>query len=434
MASEERVHTDHRHSSASRLTDHEQEAIREELHRLLASTRFHSSHRCQTLLRYVVEESLRGSADSLKERNVGIAVFGRDAAYDTNSDPVVRMAAGELRKKLALYYYDPENRSKIRIELPTGSYAPVFRTTDAPLHPEEEGAPKHPDQAEPDLPAAIVVQAARNARWMHPTIWWLAAVLALAVVSFTSFVLLRQPQPKAQDAFDLFWAPAINSPNPVLLCVGQLRATRVQLDPNTIRNPYGKPMIIGVNGEYPKEFPVVVLQDSITLANVAGIFRDDKKAFTVRPEGSTTFADLQKGPVVLLGAFDNDWTMRVTESMRFHFNLDADKHKWWIADRQKPDEEIGMLRMAVERTTTSDYAIVARLFDPLTRQPTMVIAGVSPYGTHAAAEFLINPQYLDEFSKKAPHDWQTKNMELLIYTNIVDNEAGPPRVVASYFW
>jgi hypothetical protein len=216
--------------------------------------------------------------------------------------------------------------------------------------------------------------------------------------------------------------------------VGQLRATRVQLDPNTIRNPYGKPMIIGVNGEYPKEFPVVVLQDSITLANVAGIFRDDKKAFTVRPEGSTTFADLQKGPVVLLGAFDNDWTMRVTESMRFHFNLDADKHKWWIADRQKPDEEIGMLRMAVERTTTSDYAIVARLFDPLTRQPTMVIAGVSPYGTHAAAEFLINPQYLDEFSKKAPHDWQTKNMELLIYTNIVDNEAGPPRVVASYFW
>jgi hypothetical protein len=216
--------------------------------------------------------------------------------------------------------------------------------------------------------------------------------------------------------------------------MGQLRATRVQLNPNALRNPYGAPMKIGVNGEYPKDMPVAVLQDSITLANVVVMFRGDKKAYTMRPEGSTTFADLQKGPVVLLGAFDNDWTMRVTDSMRFHFVMDAEKSKWWIADRQRPDVEIGALRLDMERPTSSDYAIVARLFDPQTRQPVVVIAGVSPYGTHAAGEFLTNPQYLDEFSKKAPHDWQTKNMELLIYTNIVDNEAGPPQVVASYFW
>src|ERR1035441_3110774 len=98
LTTEEPVLMDHHHGSATRLTDYEKEAIREELHRLLASTRFHSSHRCQTLLRYVVEESLRGNADSLKERNVGIAVFERDAAYDTNSDPVVRMAAGDPSK------------------------------------------------------------------------------------------------------------------------------------------------------------------------------------------------------------------------------------------------------------------------------------------------------------------------------------------------
>ena len=416
-----------------RLTDYEKEAIREELHRLLASTRFHSSHRCQTLLRYVVEESLRGNADSLKERNVGIAVFERDAAYDTNSDPVVRMAAGELRKKLAQYYYDPANQFRIRIELPTGSYAPVFRTVDAPLHTEEEGVPKHPDKAEPELAAATQVQAARNARWTRPTIWLIAAVVALAVVSVLSWTWFRQSQPKAQDAFDLFWGPVINSPNPVLLCMGQMRATRVQLDPNALRNPFSAPMTLNPKSDYPKKFPIAVLTDAITLANVAGILRADKKAFSIRGEAATTFGDLQKGPAVLLGAYNNDWTMRLMEPMRFHFGLDPDNYIWWIEDRQKPGVEIGALRLD-SLDLAGDYALVARTFDPQTRQPIIFIAGLLPYGTQAAGEFLTNPQYLDEFSKKAPHDWQSKNMELLIYTNIVDNEAGPPQVVASYFW
>jgi len=146
---------------------------------------------------------------------------------------------------------------------------------------------------------------------------------------------------------------------------------------------------------------VVVLQDSITLANVAGIFRDDKKDLLCARRfhyvcGSTKRAGGSAG------AFDNDWTMRVTESMRFptstsmrtstNVDLPTGKNQTrrlvcfgWLWNAPPP------------RIMRS----VARLFDPLTRQPTMVIAGVSPYGTHAAAEFLINPQYLDEFSKKA---------------------------------
>ena len=434
LTTEEPVHTDHHCSSASRLTEFEKEAIREELHRLLASTRFHSSHRCQTLLRYVVEESLRGNADSLKERNVGIAVFERDVAYDTNDDPVVRMAAGELRKKLAQYYYDPANQSKIHIELPTGSYAPVFRTADAHLHAEEKGTPNHPDKAEPEISAATQGQAARNARWTRPTTWWLAAVLALAAVSVISFILLRQSQPKAQDAFDLFWAPVINSPNPVLLCMGQMRATRVQLDPNAARNPFSTPMTLNPKSDYPKELPIAVLSDAITLANVAGLLRAAKKTFAMRGEAATTFGDLQKGPVVLLGAYNNDWTMRLMEPMRFHFGMDPGNYKWWIEDRQRPELQIGAAQVGKISSLVEDYALVARTFDSQTKQPIIFIAGLSPFATQAAGEFLTNPQYLDEFSKKAPHDWQTKNMELLIHTNIVDNEAGPPQVVASYFW
>src|ERR1019366_6326870 len=66
------------------------EAVYEELCRLTTSPLFRSSHRCQALLRYVVENALSGKLGSLKERCIGIEVFGRDSDYDTSSDPVVR--------------------------------------------------------------------------------------------------------------------------------------------------------------------------------------------------------------------------------------------------------------------------------------------------------------------------------------------------------
>ncbi len=94
------------------------EAAREQLERLLASPHFASSPRCQMLLRYVVEQTIRGNAESLKERNLGIEVFKRDVDYDTNANPVVRVAASEVRKKLAQYYFESDSQWQIRIEIP----------------------------------------------------------------------------------------------------------------------------------------------------------------------------------------------------------------------------------------------------------------------------------------------------------------------------
>jgi hypothetical protein len=419
-------------TDSARLSDSERQAIREELRLLLASKQFHTSHRCLTLLRHVVEETLNGNSGSLKERLVGISVFQRDADYDTNSDPVVRMAAGEVRKKLAQYYYDPANQSKIRIELPTGSYVPEFQIAGLSPRAAEDVAPRHLEnaEAEPERPAASGAQAAigppRKRRW----IWGLAVGIAVAAASL---LLLRPSHPQAQDAFERFWSPVVTSPNPVLLCMGQMRATRVQLDPNPSRNPFSVSMKLGPNGDYPKDMPVAVLADAETLANVAGLLNAVKKAYTIRGEASTTFVDLQKGPVVLLGAFNNDWTIRTTQSMRLHFEMDPKSLSWWIEDRQKPGVRIGEVPQA-HWPLLEDYAVVARIFDPQTQQPTIVVAGVTPSATYAAGEFITNPLYLDDFSTKAPRDWNAKNMELLIRTNIVDGDPGPPQVVASYFW
>jgi hypothetical protein len=103
-----------------------EDRIREELSRVLASHEFRSSKRSQDFLQYVIENTLNGHADMLKERTIGIDVFGRPTSYDPSEDATVRVKAGEVRKRLGLYYSDQGARNPIRIELPSGTYVPEF--------------------------------------------------------------------------------------------------------------------------------------------------------------------------------------------------------------------------------------------------------------------------------------------------------------------
>ena len=100
------------------------EAVRLQLQHILESHEFRTSKRCQDFLTFVVEQTLAGVP--LKERTVGAGVFGRDASYDTNEDGIVRIKAGEVRKRLGLYYAGPGSQDEIVIELPVGSYVPSF--------------------------------------------------------------------------------------------------------------------------------------------------------------------------------------------------------------------------------------------------------------------------------------------------------------------
>src|ERR1039457_1768314 len=97
-------------------------AIREQLERLLAPPLFPNSKGSPALLAYVVDQTLLGNAAELKERSIGIEVFGRAPSYDANADPVVRITAGEVRKRLTQYYYDSAHKGQLIVELPIGSY------------------------------------------------------------------------------------------------------------------------------------------------------------------------------------------------------------------------------------------------------------------------------------------------------------------------
>jgi adenylate cyclase len=104
--------------------------IRAELDRVLASKGFASAGRMSKLLRHVVEKTLAGETDQLKEYAVGIEVFERDEKYDPRLDSIVRVEAGRLRSRLDEYYNNGA-ASPIRISLPKGGYAAHFTRADA---------------------------------------------------------------------------------------------------------------------------------------------------------------------------------------------------------------------------------------------------------------------------------------------------------------
>jgi TolB-like protein len=99
---------------------------RAEVERILASKGFASAGRLSRLLRYIVDKTLAGEADQLKEYAVGIEVFDRDDTYDPRLDSIVRVEAGRLRSRLDEYYNGEGANAAWRITLPRGGYVAHF--------------------------------------------------------------------------------------------------------------------------------------------------------------------------------------------------------------------------------------------------------------------------------------------------------------------
>src|ERR1700760_4373810 len=132
------------------------EEIQSQLRTILASPTFHGSKRCQQFLEYVCERSLAGEASNLKERTVAIDVFGRQPQSELGEDPIVRVGAREVRKRLAQFYVSPEGvASRVKIDLPAGSYAPEFHYAVALV--EKEAPPPAP---------AVVAPPKHQRKWL----------------------------------------------------------------------------------------------------------------------------------------------------------------------------------------------------------------------------------------------------------------------------
>jgi len=125
------------------------------------------------------------------------------------------------------------------------------------------------------------------------------------------------------------------------------------------------------------------------------------------------------------------------EKMRFTFHHEAGQE--WIGDREHPERRDWRIDMSQfdsdgRRTLKEDYAVISRVHNPRTGRITITVAGLFGYGTLAAGKFLTDPANLEAFAQHAPPGWQDLNMQIVIRTEVIQQDAGPPAVVASAFW
>src|SRR5579863_9928796 len=318
-------------------------AIREQLDRLVESPPFNHSRRFPTFLRFVVEHALSGNSISLKERTIGIEVFGRDADYDTASDPIVRVTAAEIRKRIAQYYAVPEHQQELRLSLPAGCYIPEF-------HFPQNGHPSATHQAS-------LSEAAQSSRSSLRRAILFISALALLTAGVAARWFLHAPRP---TSFDFFWAPVLQSNDPVLFCVAdQNQYTAIELRD---ANDPAKQTVLKDN------LTAVVFDDLKPVVKIAGILESHGKKYDLRGESATTLGELRNGTTIVVGAFDNVWALRLTRPLRYHFDNDPAMTQFRIVDSgSKPHVPWTVDRLEQMRTNSfKDYALIARFVDPTT--------------------------------------------------------------------
>jgi len=411
---------------------------------ILRSAPFRTSRQCQDLVRYIVEHSLGASDDSLRERIIGIEVFGRAPDYDTAEDPVVRLRAADVRKRLAQYYQAHSEPIQWKVEIPTGSYKAQFHPSEIPL-PQVPVAvvPPQPETLAP-IPATVAPTAGARKRNRI----WLVALLAVCVAVVLGGLISFRETSRAVAPFDLFWAPVLENRSPVLICTG---SNRVYILSREARARYRKSHPLAEDATpnlellvpredlknftsedfVPMKDTYLTVGDASATAQISSLLASRRHAYDLRFGSDLSFGDLREGSAVLIGAFNNNWTLDMTDSLRFVFDA-GDTAEMHVRDRL--DQSRSWWPKFSGGKVIEDYAIISRVLDSKTGSVLVTIAGLDHTGTRAAGNLATNPQLLGTFLKNAPKDWSKKNLQLVLHTVVVNNIPGSPTVVAAHYW
>lgn len=423
-------------------TRQDHESIVRELHEILTSPHFCNSKRYPALLKYIVENTLAGRSDLLKERTIGVDVFDRPPTFDTNSDTVVRYTAGEVRKRLLLYYSESKRNTGIRISLPAGSYIPEFlpEHDESTEHGEHAGFQAghqsdsenhgHPGEETPESslaeaggasPADTQAEGAASTATVRSKAFKrgiLAAILvAMALIAIFSGFWLTRGIDEPQAAVNDFWKPVLRDQRSVLICTGGVVFQQ---------NNFSGVITAGKDSAY----PFVSMQIASAITQITGVLERTGGTTQLLSSPSTPLTELREHSVVLLGGYNNQWAMRLLQSQRIHFTPEPVES---IVDSQDPQAQ-WVRDKSQGYSSADDYAVVARFRDATTDGWVVVLAGLGRNGTEAAAQFVSSPHYMQLLRDRAGKDFGTHNIEAVLKVSVVDGKTGAPSIVAVHVW
>ena len=155
-----------------------------------------------------------------------------------------------------------------------------------------------------------------------------------------------------------------------------------------------------------------------------------KHPYQLRIGSDVSFQDLRSAPAILVGYSYTRWK-EISNQLRFF--IDTSHEPVGITDNGKPTE-LTLPNLPADRRTSEDYAIVSRVFHPDTHAMLVELAGITQYGTAAAADLVTNSDLMAEALRGAPAGWQNQNLQLVLHVKVISGTASSPKVVKTHFW
>lgn len=330
------------------------EDVAEQVERIVSSAVFSHSESLSRLLRYLGQHATGPSASPLKEHQIAAEVFSRAASFDPRQDSTVRVQTGRLRSKLGEYYSGPGSGDALVIEIPKGAYAVSIHAR-APEAPAPAAAPETAPGAAP----------ARN---LVPVVWALALSLAGMAGILTAVLLHDRPGPAPVSAgrdggtavLARFWAPFLDGQNPPLVVFGNAGGA-----------------------------------DAAAVHALDLVFFQLGRQFPVKRAHLLTAGDVRQSGIIFVGPPWENLSPRelpLMEQFAFERSEDTDRRGTPSLVNVHPNPgEPGRWPAAAANPAAEDYAVVALLPGAGPSHWTLYLAGLTPLGTEAAAEFVCRP-------------------------------------------
>lgn len=395
-----------------------QAEVRQAMVRILSSKHFANAPTKQRFLQIICEAYLNGREHELNEYMIGCEVFNRLKDYNPALDPIVRVGAHGLRKKLGAYYNDEGKNDEVILDIPVGSYSPIFRRRAQPQEASEP--PKAPPSPSPSDSSNTI-----DKKWIALLILTIALlIITILTLAFSNKQLRMQSGPDAVSktatgVFTPVWGSFMKDANPALLVLGNppvyrfvnpadpLSSSRIRIDlapeeAKAMADALGREKLVVNISPTPqlmlsyKEFTSV--GEAIGLHRIALFFNKMGKDVTLVQSHRLNAEAMKNQNAILLGTdWVKEWVGNVPIRRCFttgpgaiiiNQNLIAGD-KWEYS--AKFDEETGKL--------IEDYAIITVKPGISERKTIMVLAGTHSEGTLAAAEYLTDESYLAELNR-----------------------------------
>src|SRR5882672_7246212 len=410
-----------------------QEEMRQTLNRVLNSKHFVHAPMKQKFLRLTCDFHLNGRGAELNEYLIGREVFDRDDAYNPATDPIVRVGAHGVREKLALYYQKEGVADEFRIEIPVGSYEPVFIRTGQALPAEASAVSSADVEVERQSPGAVDAEPAdeieprasgkRKLAAMQMTV----AALSVAVIVLLIIVLGQRGKveshvlavAKYRDSYGAVWEPFLKSPEPTMLILSNPTVHRAVTgaDPDlathgaitltaeqamTLTNASGgrlplkldKPLqLIPAFNMYTGIGEAIGVYRLSSLLQAAGEQTLLKQSRSIGPE------DLRDYDIILLGSvYSNQWSKPLSIKENFVYTTRATIEN--LAPAQGEQSEYKAVFDDRAGNLLEDYALITVTPGVTGQRTVMVLAGIYSEGTEAAADFVTNANYLNDLNQR----------------------------------